>query len=70
MNLAQYVAISRKLRTTLVVVGGTALLIDSTLAGSGAIPLLEKTKQKKVMLDLLNSHLLLFSVSLTWGILL
>ena len=64
MNFAQYVAIPKKLLTPLVVVGGRALLIASTLVGSGAMPLLEKTNPKKVMLDLLNSHLLLLNVSL------
>jgi len=58
MNFAQYVAMPRKLLTRLVDIGGKALLIVSILCGSGAIPLLENTNPTKVMVDLLNSHLL------------
>ena len=62
MNLAQYVAIPKKLRTPLAVVGAWALLMELTLSGSGAMPLSEKTNPKNVMEGLLNSHLFLFRV--------
>jgi len=47
MNLAQYVAIPKRLHTTLVVVDGKALVIDLTLVGSGKIPSLETTNPKR-----------------------
>lgn len=48
INFAQYVAMPRKLRIPLTVVGAGALLIASTFLGSGAIPLSENTNPKKV----------------------
>ena len=54
INLAQYVAIPRKLLTPLVVVGGLAFLMASTSLWSGEIPCPENTPQKCDAL-LLNS---------------
>ena len=65
INLAQYVAMPKKLRTPLMVVGGLAFLISSTFVGSGEMPFAENTNPKKVMDDLLNSHFCLLSVRLT-----
>ena len=64
INFEQYVAISRKLRIPLTDVGGFAVLIASTLVGSGEIPLLENTNPKKVIELLLNSHFSWFKVRL------
>ena len=48
MNFAQYVAMPRKLRTPLAMVGAGAFLIASIFGGSDAIPLLENTNPKDV----------------------
>ena len=66
MNLAQYVAIPKKLHTPVAVVGAKASLIASTFLGSGAIPSPEKTNPKIVTEHLLNSHFFSFSVRLTF----
>ena len=52
MNLAQYVAIPRKLRTPLDVVGAGAFLMAVTFLGSGVMPFPENVNPKKVTDDL------------------
>ena len=59
INLAQHVAIPKKLLTAFVLVCGRALSIDSTLTGSGEISFSEN---KKEILRSLNSQLLLFKL--------
>ena len=46
LNLAQYVAIPRKLQTPLELVGFGASLIAATFLGSGVMPLPENTNPK------------------------
>ena len=62
MNLAQYVAIPKKLLTPLAVVGGAALYIASTFFGSGEMPWSENTNPKNEIEGLLNSHFFLCKV--------
>lgn len=63
INLAQYMAIPKKLLTACMIVGGSPLSTDSTLTGSGKIPFSENTNPKNEILHLLNSHFLTAGVA-------
>ena len=65
INFAQYVAIPRKLRTSLADDGGCASWIALTFSGSGDTPSPENTKPKKVIDFLFSSHLSSLRVSPT-----
>lgn len=63
INLAQFVAIPRKDRTPLELVGAGASLIAVPFLG--ALPFLVNSKSHKVIDNLFKSHFFLFSVRFT-----